>query len=372
MKLLILGANGFIGSNLIAYILEHRPDWHVTGLDIATDKLGDLINHPKLGFLQADMRHSRAWIEDQVKKVDVVLPLVAIATPATYVNDPISVFELDFEANLAVVRDCVKHKKRLIFPSTSEVYGMSDDLLYDEEESHLVTGPIHKQRWIYSCSKQMMDRVIYAYGARDNLQFTLFRPFNWMGPKLDNVWTNKGKSSRVVSQFLSDIFHNRDIQIVGNGNQKRCFLYIDDAIDALMRIIENKDGVADGQIFNIGSPFNEASIRELAEKLLAVVKTHARYKSVRTEIITTTADEYYGVGYQDVDRRVPSIRKAQELLGWQPKTDFMTSLAKTVDYYISLKPDMQVVGGFVQAPRQPQPVAGRVSVSELAEEAVQP
>src|SRR5262249_37946433 len=154
---------------------------------------------------------------DQVKQVDVVMPLAAIATPATYVSDPIAVFELDFEANLAVVRDCVKHKKRLIFPSTSEVYGMSDDLPYDEENSRLVTGPINKHRWIYSCSKQMMDRVIYAYGTRGDLRFTLFRPFNWMGPGLDNVWANKGKSSRVVSQFLSDIFHNRDIQLVGGG-----------------------------------------------------------------------------------------------------------------------------------------------------------
>jgi len=338
MKLLILGANGFIGSNLIAHIVANKPDWHITALDIATDKLGDLLNHRNVGFLKADMRESRHWIEDQVKQTDVVLPLVAIATPATYVSNPIAVFELDFEANLAVVRDCVKYKKRLLFPSTSEVYGMSDDLPYDEEESRLVTGPIHKQRWIYSCSKQMMDRVIYAYGARGDLQFTLFRPFNWMGPKLDNVWSNTGKSSRVVSQFLSDIFHNRDIQIVGDGAQRRCFLYIDDAIEAMMRIIENKNGCADSQIFNIGYPKNEASIMQLAEQLLATVKAYPEYKGTTTQIRTTTADEYYGKGYQDVGRRVPSIKKAQNILGWNPETDFATSLKKTVDYYISIKP----------------------------------
>lgn len=338
MKLLILGANGFIGSNLIAHIIANKPDWLITALDISTDKLGELVSHPQIGFIKADMRQSRAWIEDQVKKADVVLPLVAIATPATYVSNPIAVFELDFEANLAVVRDCVKYKKRLIFPSTSEVYGMSDDLPYDEEESRLVTGPIHKQRWIYSCSKQMMDRVIYAYGARGDLQFTLFRPFNWMGPKLDNVWSNKGKSSRVVSQFLSDIFHNRDIQIVGSGEQKRCFLYIDDAIDALMRIIENKDGAANGQILNIGSPTNEASILQLAQMLLQTVKSHPAFQNVKTQITSTTADAHYGVGYQDVNRRVPSIKKAKDILGWEPKTDLAMALKKTVDYYISTKP----------------------------------
>lgn len=338
MKLLILGANGFIGSNLIAHILQHRPEWRVSGLDIATDKLDDIIRHPHFGFLQADMRESRHWIEDQIKQVDVVLPLAAIATPATYVSNPIAVFELDFEANLSVVRECVKHKKRIIFPSTSEVYGMSDDLPYDEEESRLVTGPIHKERWIYSCSKQMMDRVIYAYGARGDVSFTLFRPFNWMGPKLDNVWANKGKSSRVVSQFLSDIFHGRDIQLVGGGAQQRCFLYIDDAIDAMMRILDNHNGCADNGIFNIGHPGNEVSMRELAEQLLATVKSFPEFSATPTRILDTTADSYYGKGYQDVSRRVPSIRRAQEKLGWQPTTDFATALRKTVEYYLSVKP----------------------------------
>ena len=338
MKLLILGANGFIGSNLIAHIVKNKPDWHISALDISDDKLGDLTSHKNVGFLQADMRESHAWIEDQVKQADVVLPLVAIATPATYVSNPIAVFELDFEANLAVVRDCVKYNKRLIFPSTSEVYGMSDDLPYDEEESRLVTGPINKQRWIYSCSKQMMDRVIYAYGLQHGLKFTLFRPFNWIGPKQDIVWTNKGKTSRVVSQLLSDIFFARDIQIVGDGQQKRCFLYIDDAIEALMRIIENKDGCADGQIINIGAPDNEATIKELAEQLLANVKQYPEFANVKTAIKTTTADEHYGKGYQDVARRVPSIEKAKKLLNWKPNTDFATALKNTVDYYIKTKP----------------------------------
>jgi nucleoside-diphosphate-sugar epimerase len=183
----------------------------------------------------------------------------------------------------------------------------------------------------------MMDRIIYAYGARGDLEFTLFRPFNWMGPGLDNVWSNKGKSSRVVSQFLSDIFHGRDIQIVGDGKQQRCFLYIDDAIDALMRILENRDGCASGRIFNIGHPGNEASIRELAEKLLAIARTRPGYEQTRTAIRTTTADEHYGKGYQDVTRRVPSIEKAKKFLGWQPATALDDALARTIDYYLRMK-----------------------------------
>jgi nucleoside-diphosphate-sugar epimerase len=338
MRLLILGANGFIGSNLIARILSEKPDWHVSALDLAQDKLEESIDHPRFSFHRADMRESRAWIEAEVQRADIVLPLVAIATPATYVSDPLSVFELDFEANLAVVRDCVKHEKRLIFPSTSEVYGMSEDLPYDEEESRLVTGPICKPRWIYSCSKQLMDRVIHAYGIQKNLRYTLFRPFNWMGPKLDRVWGNHGNESRVISQFLSNIFYGRDIQLVGGGEQKRCFLYIDDAIDALMRIIVNEDGKADGGIFNIGAPQGEISIRALAEALLAEVAAHPEYAATPTRIRTITADAYYGQGYQDVSARIPSIKRAETLLGWKPVTTLEMAIRKTVAYYMALKP----------------------------------
>jgi UDP-4-amino-4-deoxy-L-arabinose formyltransferase/UDP-glucuronic acid dehydrogenase (UDP-4-keto-hexauronic acid decarboxylating) len=109
-----------------------------------------------------------------VRKCDIVLPLVAIATPIEYVRNPLRVFELDFEENLRVVRYCAKYGKRIIFPSTSEVYGMCADENFDEDHSRLVLGPIRKQRWIYSCSKQLLDRVIWAYGAT---QFLAVHPF---------------------------------------------------------------------------------------------------------------------------------------------------------------------------------------------------
>ena len=99
-------------------------------------------------------------------------------------RNPLRVFELDFEENLKIIRDCVKYNKRIIFPSTSEVYGMCTDKNFDEDSSNPVVGPINKQRWIYSVSKQLLDRVIWAYGDKNGLKFTLFRPFNWMGPRL--------------------------------------------------------------------------------------------------------------------------------------------------------------------------------------------
>lgn len=216
LKVLILGVNGFIGNSLTEAILQ-QTDWQVFGMDMQRDKLENCLGHPRFHFIEGDITINKEWIAYHVKKCDVVLPLVAIANPATYVQDPLKVFELDFEANLEIVRQCVAQNTRVVFPSTSEVYGMCTDAEFDEETSHLVLGPIHKQRWIYSCSKQLLDRVIYAYGQQYGLRFTLFRPFNWIGPKLDNILEPKEGSSRVLTQFLSCILHAKPIQLVDGG-----------------------------------------------------------------------------------------------------------------------------------------------------------
>jgi len=334
LKVLILGVNGFIGNSLTQSILEQK-DWEVYGMDMNNDKLEECLGNSRFHFVEGDITVNREWIEYHIKKCDVVLPLVAIATPATYVTDPLRVFELDFEANLDIVRKCVRYKRRVLFPSTSEVYGMSADTPFNEETSHLVLGPIHKQRWIYSCSKQLLDRVIYAYG-KDGLAFTLFRPFNWIGPKLDNILEPKEGSSRVLTQFLGNILRGKDIQLVDGGNQRRSFTYIDDGVDALLRIIENRDGCANGRIINIGNPKNDCSIKELAETLVGLVRTYPRYAELADKVKITAVDskEYYGEGYQDILTRVPSIENARRFLGWQPKTDLTTALRKTLDYHL--------------------------------------
>ena len=335
IKVLILGVNGFIGSALTERILNDT-DWTVYGMDMADNKLDDCLHNSRFHFVEGDITINREWIEYNVKKCDVVLPLVAIATPTSYTREPLRVFELDFEANLDIVRKCVRYGKRVLFPSTSEVYGMSSDASFDEETSNLVLGPIHKQRWIYSCSKQLLDRVIYAYGQQQGLRFTLFRPFNWIGPKLDDIMEPKEGSSRVLTQFISNVLHGKDIHLVDGGNQRRSFTYIDDGIDALMRIIENKNGCADSCIFNIGNPANDVSVRELAEKLIAIIGTYpgCAARAQRVKLVTVNSGDYYGQGYQDIMTRVPCIKNAEQHLGWRPQTDLETALRKTLDYYL--------------------------------------
>ena len=172
-KLLILGVNGFIGHHLSEAVLRDT-DWHVYGMDLESDRVAQLLSHPRFHYFEGDITINREWVEYHIRKCDVLLPLVAIATPATYISDPLRVFELDFEANLPLIRQCVKYRKRVVFPSTSEIYGMSADREFHPYDSNLVLGPIPKSRWIYSCSKQLLDRVIWAYGEQ-GLDFTLFR-----------------------------------------------------------------------------------------------------------------------------------------------------------------------------------------------------
>ena len=319
-KVLILGVNGFIGHHLSQEIIR-STDWEIFGMDMQTDRIADLLAEPRFHFFEGDITINREWIEYHVKKCDVVLPLVAIATPATYVREPLRVFELDFEANLPIVRAAVHYGKRVVFPSTSEVYGMSRDDEFDSEASELVLGPINKPRWIYSCAKQLMDRVIHAYGMQQGLDYTLFRPFNWIGSGLDSINTAKEGSSRVVTQFLGHIVRGEPIKLVDGGTQKRAFTYIDDGISALVRIIANKDGIATGKIYNIGNPANNWSVRELAEKMLALAKRYPEYaeNAAKVTLVQTTSAAYYGSGYQDVQNRVPKIANTCADLDWQPK-----------------------------------------------------
>jgi nucleoside-diphosphate-sugar epimerase len=224
---------------------------------------------------------------------------------------------------------------------------------FDEETSTLVLGPINKHRWIYSCSKQLMDRVIHAYGIKENLRYTLFRPFNWIGPKLDNILEPKEGSSRVLTQFIGNILRGQDIQLVDGGTQRRSFTYIDDGIDALMKIIENRENTADNRIFNIGNPANDVSIRELAEILIAQIKTYPQFAPLadRAKLVMTNAKQYYGEGYQDILTRVPSIKNAQAYLGWTPVTNLETAIRKTLDYHLG-RPSQELTG-------RPQPVMQR-------------
>jgi nucleoside-diphosphate-sugar epimerase len=335
-RILILGVNGFIGHHLSQRIIA-STDWEIFGMDMQSDRISDLMSERRFRFFEGDITINREWIEYHVKKCDVVMPLVAIATPATYVREPLRVFELDFEANLPIVRAAVRYRKRVIFPSTSEVYGMCSDAEFDPDQSDLVLGPINKPRWIYACAKQLMDRVIHAYGQQEGLDYTLFRPFNWIGSGLDSINTAKEGSSRVITQFLGHIVRGEPIKLVDGGTQKRAFTYIDDGVSALLKIIANRDGVASGKIYNIGNPANNYSVRELAHKMLSLAAQYPEYAdtAANVRIVETTSADYYGSGYQDVQNRVPKIENTMRDLDWKPEVAMDDALRRIFDAYRS-------------------------------------
>lgn len=355
-RVLILGVNGFIGNALTERLLQDGK-YEVHGMDINSDAIERFLGEPDFHFHEGDISIHNEWIEYHIKKCDVIFPLVAIATPIEYTRNPIRVFELDFEENLRIIRYCVKYKKRVIFPSTSEVYGMCNEPEFDEDNSRLILGPINKQRWIYSCSKQLLDRVIWAYGKSQGLQFTIFRPFNWLGPRLDSLDSARIGSSRAITQLILNLVEGTPIQLIDGGAQKRCFTDVSEGVECLFRIIENPEA-CNGQIINIGNPDNEASIRQLAEFLLNEFEAHPlrdRFPPFAgMQVLESHA--YYGEGYEDVQHRKPSIRNARRLLDWQPVMPTAESVRRTLDFF--LRDYLAVHGESATATAGEKPEAG--------------
>lgn len=332
MKILILGINGFIGSNLTKIILK-STNWKINGLDIQQSSLKELLNNENLSFKLGCVNQEKKWVLNKIAESDVVIPLTAIATPMSYVKNPLSVFYSVFETNLWIIKECARIKCRIIFPSSSEVYGMCEAPSFHEKNSLLVLGPIHKERWIYSCSKQLLDRVIWAYG-KEGLPFTLFRPFNWIGHGQDSIYNTQRGGSRVIPQFLGNILRNEPLQLVDGGEQRRSFTDVRDGIDALIKIIRNENEKANGKIFNIGNPNNNTSIKDIANMLITSLNAYPEYQELANniKINTVTKEEFYGSGYQDVQQRVPDISDIQKTLNWAPSIPLNKAIEDIVRY----------------------------------------
>lgn len=344
MKILILGAGGFIGSHLVERLLAqgHR----VVGVDTEADKVRHLLGKGELTFIQKDIRRVRTDVDSLVQAADTVVDLIAYGTPSAYVRRPLDVFHRSFVENLRVAESCVAQRRRLVLFSSCEVYGKSlaaafagrlpdpDNPAYatfSEDASPLVLGPVGKQRWIYACAKQLLERVLHAYGIEDSLNYAIVRPFNLIGPKLDLPAVKGDPAPSAVACFLAALLKGEPMKLVDGGKSRRCYTYIDDAVDAVARIVDNAGGVCDRQIFNIGNPANETTIRGLAELMGAVYREKfAKPGSKAPSTTDVSAAEFYGEGFEDADRRIPDIAKARKLLGWEPKTGLREAVEKTM------------------------------------------
>jgi nucleoside-diphosphate-sugar epimerase len=328
MKLLILGAGGFIGSNLAEHLVD-QGEHDVVGVDIDDAKLAGIMGD-NFEFVQADVTTSNDVIEDLVKKSDVVMDLVAYANPSIYIETPLDVVRLNFVENLKTVEHCVRHGKRLFQYSTSEVYGKPSGPSYVEDTSDLVVGPTTKQRWVYSASKQLLERVIHGHGLAGDLEYTIVRPFNFVGPRFDYlVPAGTMGGPRAFSHFMSALLTGGPIYLVDGGEQRRSFTHINDASEAVSILLE--DPRASNQIFNIGNPENDVSIRELVHLMMDLYEELTGTRP-ENEIVDIDGEEFYGVGYEDTNRVVPDISKLRAL-GWQPRYDLRSTFKETMASY---------------------------------------
>ncbi|MEO8324594.1 MAG: bifunctional UDP-4-keto-pentose/UDP-xylose synthase [Nitrospirota bacterium] len=349
MKVLNLGGGGFVGSHLTARLLKEGHS--VIVVDQDHDKIQEWMGNQQLTVIKEDIKKPDWGMKELVQESDVVIDLIAYANPGLYVKIPLEVFQLNFVENLKIAESCVQLKKRLIQFSTCEVYGKTAASIsngglknpydpihasFSEDSSDFVLGPVGKHRWIYASAKQLLERVLHAYGIERDFNYTIVRPFNFIGPKIDFLPSNFPGIPRVFSFFMDALLNGTPMKLVDGGNSRRCYTYIDDAIDAIYQIVRNPHGVCDKQIFNIGSPDNEISIRDLAELMRVIYfNKFGNPGEPLSDIIEVSSEEFYGKGYEDSDRRIPDINKARNLLGWEPQWKLADLLTATMEYYCS-------------------------------------
>jgi len=314
MKFLITGGAGFLGSHLSEALLDHGGE--VTVLDPAFDlKIRHL--RGRSGFrVVKDSVLNREILEGLVRWSDIVYHLAAVVGVEYYVGDPYQVLTVNINGTQEVLTAAFRHGRKVVFSSTSEVYGRSAQVPF-EEDGDRVLGSTRIDRWCYSTSKAAGEHLCFAY-ARMGLPVVVLRYFNVYGPRLDRM--DRG---RVITIFMGQLLRGDPLTVVGNGMQTRAFTYVDDAVQAT--VAAGLRTAAIGQVINIGST-EEVSIRELAERMVRISGSTSPIAHVSQEAV-------YGSGYEDIPRRVPSTRRMHELLGVRATTTLDDGLARTIEWF---------------------------------------
>ena len=312
MNILITGGMGFIGSHLSEFLTKKK--YNITCLDLfEEDSLHYLRDFDNFNLV-IDSILNKEIIEKLVKANDLIIHLAGIAEPEQYVKYPRKTIEVNLKASLNIIDSIATTEKKLFFSSTSEVYGKNTNIPF-YENSDRVLGSSNINRWSYASSKSMIEHYLYSLSSEKLINFDGIRIFNCYGPRL------KG---RVVSKFIEKIKLNEVLQIHGDGTQKRCYTYIEDVIDGVVKIIEKKSFSND--FYNIGNPLEEHSIHDL----ILVLKKILKKNKINFEYLKRN---YYGSSYEDPDRRVPDITKIKKYINWSPKINLKTGLLKTLKYY---------------------------------------
>lgn len=345
----LLGCGGFIGSHFLDAFLAD-PDVRIEGWDWTPAKIAGHLAHPRFRFHPGDI-YAQPDLGDKLSRCDVVVSLAAICNPSQYNTKALDVIESNFIQARKIADLCAGLGKWLIQFSTSEVYGQTlahwagngegenRPSLYemDEEETPLLLGPVSSQRWSYACAKQLLERYVYALHKEKGLEFTLIRPFNFLGPRMDFLPGRGGRAGdseglpRVLACFTAALLDRKPLSLVDGGGARRTFLAVEEAIGALKLMLE-RPGMARNRIFNLGNPENETTIRGLAEMMRRAAADVTGDRSyLELPLVDVTALEFYGEGYADSDRRMPRVDKALRLLGWRPSMGLPEILRRTLE-----------------------------------------
>ena len=314
MKILITGSAGFVGSHLADKFIGQGHEVTVID-DLSTGRYSNvehLEGHERFRLI-IDTVLNAPLMEELIRDADRVFHMASAVGVRLIMEQPVKTIETIFHGTDVVLKYCSRYRKRVLIPSTSEVYGKGASIPFREEDD-LLTGATDKHRWAYACAKTLDEFLALAHWKETRLPVVVVRLFNTVGPR------QTGQYGMVVPRFVHAAMRNEPITVFGDGTQQRCFGHVLDVVEGLSKLLESPQCF--GQVINLGNN-EEVSILGLAERAIELTGS-------RSEIRYIPYDEAYGDGFEDMRRRVPGLEKAKELIGYQPTrslTDIINDVA---------------------------------------------
>jgi UDP-glucose 4-epimerase len=317
MKHLITGGAGFIGSHLAEKLLEDGHHVYIID-DLSTGSIKNiqhLKSNPRFHYT-IDTIMKEPLIAELIDLVDIIFHLAASVGVMLIVKQPVNTIELNILGTEIVLKHSAKKQKPVLIASTSEVYGKSNHVPFSEDDC-VVLGPTTKSRWSYACSKMIDEFLALAYFREKNLPTVITRIFNTVGPR------QTGRYGMVIPRFVQQALNNQPITVFGTGKQTRCFAYVKDVVDGLVKLINHPK--AYGQIFNIGDD-EEISIEQLAFKVRDKINPQLEIKYIPYE-------QAYEEGFDDLQKRVPDLTKIRKLIDYKKSKNIDQILDEVIQYY---------------------------------------
>lgn len=317
MHYLVTGGCGFIGSHLAETLLSAGHEITVVD-DLSTGKIANvqhLESHQDFHVLIGSVT-DRELMHEAVRECDAVFHLASAVGVKLIMDKPVETIDTIVTGTQVVLEHANRYRKPLLLTSTSEVYGKSTSVPFQEEGDRL-SGPTTKHRWAYACAKALDEFLAIAYWKQSNLPVVIVRLFNTVGPR------QTGQYGMVIPNFVQRALAGEDLVVHGDGTQSRCFCHVSDVIRGLVGLMECRE--ARGQVINLGSE-EEISIAALAQRVVQATNSVSKVQLVSYQ-------EAYGEGFEDMQRRVPSIAKASALIDWSPQMGLDKILADVADEF---------------------------------------